>query len=111
MKPADARFNASPEVLAADNVVQGNRECALIRVFGGQGTYRGTLDHPSAAETENAVESGAERRHFRVRCRCHIWTAKRPCGQKRAILLEKDAVTDKRVVQKKVSKSLCAGAM
>src|SRR5439155_24569625 len=48
---------------------------------------------------------------FRMRRRRRVRAAKRPCRQKRTVLLEKNAIIDQRVVQQQVRESMCLTTM
>jgi hypothetical protein len=54
------------------------------------------MDHPAASEPEDGVEPSGERMHLCMCGRVHIRTAIRPRDEKRAVLLKKDSIFDKR---------------
>ena len=56
------------------------------------------MDHPSTAKPENRTQPRTEDSHLLVCSRRHVWPAKRPASEKRAILEQQHAVINDRVV-------------
>jgi hypothetical protein len=69
------------------------------------------MNHPPASEPENGVEPRSERMHLCMCGRVHIRAAIRPRDEKRAVLLKKDSIFDKRERNKKVGQAARASSM
>ena len=74
------------------------RELGTIRILWGQRTDGVAMDHPSTAKPENRTQLRTEDSHLLVCGRRHVWPAKRPASEKRAVLEQQYAVINDRVV-------------
>jgi hypothetical protein len=75
------------------------RKGTAVRIFRCATTDGIALNHPSAAEPENTVQTRAQNGHFGVSCRTEVGAAKGPRGHKRSILLQEDAIVNESVIE------------